>query len=103
MAYIKVDHSKFGSAASAVDSYVSLMKSKMGSADNEVNLLSASWQGSDYTQFKTEWDKVTNKESTYSEMIKSLESYSKFLKYAESKYKDAQSKAVNRANNLPRY
>lgn len=103
MAYIKVDHSKFGSAVSAIDTYVSQMKSKMGNANNEVNLLSSSWQGADFTQFKTEWDKVTNKESTYSEMMKSLEAYSKYLKYAESKYKDAQSKAVNRANNLPRY
>ena len=29
MAYIKVDHSKFEGAASAVDSYVTLMKNKM--------------------------------------------------------------------------
>ena len=103
MAYIKVDHSKFGSAANTIDAYISQMKSKMGSANNEVDLLSSNWQGADYTQFKFEWDKVTNNESTYSEMIKSLEAYSKYLRFAENKYKDAQSKAVNRANNLPRY
>jgi len=103
MAYIKVDHSEFASTASAVDSYVSLMKRKMSSAQSEVINLSSNWQGQDYTMFKNQWDKVTNGESTYHEMIKSLESYAKFLRYAGEKYKDAQIKAINRANGLPKY
>lgn len=103
MAYIKVDHSKFESAASAIDSYVTLMKNKMRSAQGEVTTLSTSWQGADFNQFKSQWDKVTNNDSTYSQMIKALESYSKYLRYAAGKYKEAQSKAVNRANGLPKY
>lgn len=103
MAYIKVDHSKFSGTASAVDSYVTQLRNKMSSAESEVNNMSSIWQGSDFTQFKSQWNKVTNGESTYSEMIKALESYSKFLKYAAEKYKDAQTKAVNRANSLPRW
>ena len=103
MAYIKVDHSKFETAASAIDSYVSSMKSKMGSANGQVNALSANWQGGDFTQFKTQWDKVTNNDSTYNNMIKSLESYAKYLRYASQKYKEAQSNAVNRANGLPKW
>lgn len=103
MAYIKVDHSKFSGAACAVDTYVTQLRNKMNSAEGEVNNMSSIWQGSDYTQFKSQWNKVTNGESTYSEMVKSLESYSKFLKYAAEKYKDAQTKAVNRANSLPRW
>lgn len=103
MAYIKVDHSKFSGVASAVDTYVTQLRNKMNSAEGEVNNMSSIWQGSDYTQFKSQWNKVTNGESTYSEMVKSLESYSKFLKYAAEKYKAAQTKAVNRANSLPRW
>lgn len=103
MAYIKVDHSKFSGTANAVDTYVAQLRNKMSSAEGEVNTMSGIWQGSDYTQFKAQWNKVTNGESTYSEMVKSLESYSKFLKYAAEKYKDAQTKAVNRANGLPRW
>lgn len=103
MAYIKVDHSKLETAASAVDSYVTLMKNKMHSAQDEVTILSSSWQGSDYTQFKTEFDKVDNKDSTHAQMVEAMESYAEFLQFAANKYKDAQARAVNRANNLPRW
>lgn len=103
MAYIKVDHSKFEAAASEIEKYVSLMKKKMASAQGEINTLSSGWQGSDFSQFKTQWDKVTNKDSTYNQMLTSLEAYAKFLRSAASLYKDAQSKAVNRANSLPRW
>lgn len=103
MAYIKVDHSKFSESAKAVDDYVTLLKNKMASAEGEVNTMSSVWEGADYTQFKAQWNKVSNDESTYHEMVKALESYSGFLKYAAEKYKDAQTKAINRANNLPKW
>lgn len=103
MSYIKVDHSKFEKAASEVDSYVGTLKTKMQSANSEVNNLSQSWQGSDYNVFAKEWDKVDNEDSTYTKMVKALESYSKYLRYAASKYKTAQQEALKRANNLPRY
>lgn len=103
MAYIKVDHSKFSGAASAVDTYLAQLGKKMNGAKGEVNNMASIWQGSDYTHFKAQWDKVVNGESTYSEMVKSLKSYSEFLKYAAEKYKNAQADAINRANNLPRW
>lgn len=103
MAYIKVDHSKFSVAANAVDTYVRQLESNMASAQGEVNHLSANWQGADYNQFKVQWSRVTNGESTYAEMIKALKSYSEFLRYSAEKYKDAQTKAINRANSLPRW
>lgn len=101
MAYIKVDHSKFEAAASAIETYVDRMKGKMGAADGEVTKLSAAWQGDDFTQFKVQWDKISGDDSTYSEMKKSFESYAKFLRFAADKYKNAQANAINRANNLP--
>lgn len=103
MAYIKVNHSKFESAASAVDGYVTLMKNKMRSAQGEVTTLSSSWQGSDFTQFKTEFDKVDNEDSTHTQMVKAMESYAKYLRFAANKYKDAQADAVELANRLPQY
>lgn len=102
MAYIKVDCSKLEATASSIDSYVALMKKKMLSAQGEVTTLSKSWQGNDSAQFQHQWDKVTNKDSTYSQMVKSLESYAKYLRMAAKKYKEAQSKAINRANSLPK-
>lgn len=103
MAFLKVDHSRFEEAASAIDSYVSLLKGKMRSADQEVGVLSANWQGGDFTQFKTQWDMVTNEGSAYSQMVKTLESYAEFLRFAAKQYKEAQIRAVNRANQLPRW
>ena len=101
MAYIKVEHSKFEVAASAVDSYVSTLKNKMQSTQSEVTALSSTWQGSDFTQFKTEFDKVDNEDSTHTQMVMALESYAKYLRFAANKYRDAQARAVNRANSLP--
>ena len=103
MAYIKVDHSKFAVAASSVDTYLSKMKSKMRSAESEVNAMSSAWQGDDYSQFRRQWDTVDGGDSVYGEMVKALRAYSEFLKHAANKYKDAQTKAVNRANDLPRW
>lgn len=103
MAYIKVDHSKFESAATEIDNYTALLKKQMKFAQGEVTTLSSNWQGGDFTQLKTEFDKIDNSDSTHSKMIKSLESYSAFLRYASSEYKNAQIRAVNRANSLPRW
>lgn len=103
MAYIKVDHSKFASTATTIDKYVTLMRNKMNSAQGEVATLSSTWQGADYTQFKTEFNRVDNNDSTHAQMLKALESYSNYLRFAAEKYKKAQTDAVNRANNLPRW
>ena len=103
MAYIKVDHSKFENAAAEVDKYTTFLKQKMKSAQGEVVNLSSTWQGGDYNQLKNEFDKVDNNDSTHSKMVKALESYSGYLRYASNQYKNAQIRAVNRANSLPRW
>jgi len=103
MAYIKVDYSKLEKTASAVENYVKLMKKNMRKAQAEVTTLSSSWQGSDYIQFKTEFNKVDNANSTHSQMVKTLDSYSKYLRFAAGKYKGAQDRAMSRANALPRW
>ena len=101
MAYLKVDHSEFEKTASAIDDYVELLRRKVNvEANSEIERLSASWQGDDNIQFKTQWDKVTDRDSTHYKMMKTLESYAEFLRLAAKKYKDAQTKAINRANGL---
>lgn len=103
MAYICVDNNKFEGTASEIDKYVSLMKNKMKSAQSEIDALASSWQGSDFSQFKAQFNKLDNADSIHRQMMKALESYASFLRYAAAQYKNAQSKAVNRANLLPRY
>ncbi len=104
MAYIRVNHKKFEDVADAIDKYVSALKSGMLQADIDMKMvLGMGWSGADFEQFKQEWSKVDDKDSVHAQMIKSLESYAKYLRYAASEYKKAQSSAVNRANSLPRY
>lgn len=103
MAYISVEYRKFEGAASAIDSYVALMKNKMHSVEDEVTALSLSWQGGDFAQFRSELDKVDNEGSTYKKMVKAMESYARYLRYAQNKYKNVQKQAMNRANSLPRW
>lgn len=103
MAYIKVDHSKFESAASAIDAYVKVLKQKMNLCQMDLMTLSIVWKGDDFTQFRNEFKKLDDDDSTHAQLIKSLESYSKYLRFVANKYKDTQAKAVNRANSLPRW
>lgn len=100
---IKVDHSKLESAAKEIDTYNQKMTSKMGKADKAVTNMMSTWKGNDAKAFKTKWDTVNDKDSTYGMMKKSLDNYSKYLKDASSKYKKAQADAINRANMLPRW
>lgn len=103
MSCIKVDHSRLDKSADSIETYIELMKNKMNGANREVSGLNAKWQGTDSNEFKNKWDTVSNNDSTYNQMLKSLKSYAEFLKFSAGKYKEAQSKAVNRANRLPKY
>lgn len=103
MTYIKVEHSKFTHTVDKLDSFVTTMKKNIQMANTEIDILSLSWQGSDFAQLKKEWNKVDNNDSTHMQMIKNLESYGRFLEYASSKYKAAQARAIDRANQLPKY
>lgn len=103
MAYIRVDHSRLEATASAVDTYVTFLNNKMKSAKNEVDALAVSWHGEDYRQFNLQFDQIDNSGSAHYQMVHSLESYSEYLRYAASAYKDTQARAINRANGLPRW
>ena len=100
---IKVDHSKFDKAASAIDTYNATLRTKMGSANQTMSGLFSTWKGIDSTAYKTKWDALDENGSVYYKMRKSLESYAKFLRAAGNKYKTAQANAVNRAKSLPKW
>lgn len=101
MVYIRVNHKRLGQTASSIDEYLRKHKAVMKKADSQVVQLGTSWQGKDYQQVKTEWNELNAKDSTSDKMLQSLESYAQFLRFCENKYKDAQSKAFNKANRLP--
>lgn len=103
MANIKVDHSQFERAASAIETYISKHKSKMNTINNSIASLGSSWEGNDYNQLKKEWQEIQGSGSTSDKMLKSLDNYAEFLRFAANKYKSAQANAINRANRLPRY
>ncbi len=96
--FIRVNHSQFESTAKAIDTYISRHNSSMAAAGQVVATLAQQWQGKDATQFQQKWGKLNDKSSTPQNMMKSLEAYADFLRFAASQYKAAQSKAVNRAN-----
>jgi WXG100 family type VII secretion target len=99
---VKVDHSKLENTASEIERYIQTLKGKMQAAQSEIHTLSASWQGTDATQFQTKWNSVTNQDSVYGQTVKQLDSYAQYLRYAAKKYKEAQTKAVDAANRLPK-
>ena len=98
--FIHVNHSKFETTATAIDNYIAKHKKNMTLANQEVTTLSSNKQKKDYTEFQNQWNKVTEQKSTSQEMIKALENYAAFLRYAGKQYKDAQIDAVNRAKKI---
>ena len=101
--YININHKELGTAAKAVDNYVSSMARKIFVANGEVRNLLLGWRGTDYSKFHKQWLKLTNEDSVYYNMRAALKGYASFLRYAEKQYRDAQINAVNRANGLPKY
>lgn len=100
MAYIKIDHTQFRNASNAVDTYIRNHKKSMNSIEQEMTSLGASWKGEDYLQIKHEWNQIHDSGSTSDKMLISLQNYADALEATAKKYKDAQSRAVNRANTL---
>lgn len=100
MAYIKVDFNKMEAAAAAVDSYVSRMEQNMRSIDLGVQNLGAQWQGEDYRQFKREWDEIAASGATTDKMRTSMKGYAGVIREASNLYKEAQTRAINRARTM---
>ncbi len=100
---INVDHSKFETAASAIETYISEQDKYMENMSDQIQYLTSNWKGEDAVQFKLQWDTVTDATSTSEKLKNSLKNYAETLRYASTQYKNAQANAINRANSLPRW
>ena len=104
MAKIQVDYKKLDAAADAIERYIEKHKNKMRNSDNAMTQLANSWSGPDYAATLRLWKKVEEDNSSASKkMISALQNYANYLREASKKYKEAQSRAVERANRLPRW
>lgn len=100
MAYIMVDYRRLEKTAGDIDGYINSHKRAMSEIDNNIVSLGASWQGEDYYRMQCEWNEMKNGSSTSEKMLKSLDNYADFLRWAAKKYKQAQADAISRANRL---
>lgn len=103
MAKIEVDYSYLEKAAKAVDEYVDNHRNKMKNMTDSLIGLNTTWQGDDYQQVLNEWNEINAGDSTSEIMIGDLKDYAVFLRYSATRYKKAQTTAVNKAYNLPRW
>ena len=102
MAYIQTDHQQLKATAAAVDTYVETLKTDMKKARQQVYQLTRQWEGPDAEAYRERWVQASEQDSTYGQMVKTLQNYADYLRYAAEQYRNAQSNAVNRANGLPK-
>lgn len=100
MAYIKVDHVQFEKTARAVENYAEKRTRSMNAIDRTVVTLGAAWQGEDYRQFAKEWQGMNAENAVSAKAVKALLDYAESLRDAGTKYREAQMRAINRANAL---
>ena len=100
MAYIKVNHQKMLAAAEQVDAYIIQLNKNMAGIDSAVSSLGSEWKGEDYIQLEKEWNEINSSGSTTDKMRTTLKSYAGSIREAAKLYKEAQTRAVNRANTL---
>lgn len=100
MAYIKVNHQKMLTAADQIDYYVAQLDNNMAAIDSTMLSLGSEWKGEDYQQVKTEWNEINSSGSTTDRMKTTLKSYAGSIREASKLYKEAQTRAINRASTL---
>lgn len=100
MAYIKVNHQKMLEAANQVDDYLTRLNKNMALIDSAVLSMEGEWKGEDYQQVKKEWNEINSSGATTDKMRTSLKSYAGSIREASKLYKEAQTRAINRANSL---
>ena len=100
MAYIKVNHQQMLNVADTIDDYVLILNNKMNDIDTTVISLDADWSGEDYQRIKQEWFEIYAPGSTTDNMRASLQGYASVIRQASKEYKEAQARAINRANSL---
>lgn len=100
MAYIKVNHQKMLEVANQVDNYIVQLDKNMALIDSMMLSLGSEWNGKDYQQVKKEWNEIYSSGSTTDRMKIMLKNYAGSIREASKSYKEAQERAINRANML---
>ena len=100
MAYIKVDCREMHKVADHIDQYIARMEKSVTEMDDAICTVGADWKGADYRQVKNEWNEIKGPGSTTDNMKQLLKNYADSVREAAQLYKEAQSRAINRANNL---
>ena len=100
MAYVRVNHQKMLTVATQIEDYIKKLDNNMKSIDNAVSSLKSEWMGKDYLQVKKEWEEINSKSSTTDKMRSSLNAYASSIRETAKIYKEAQARAINRANTL---
>lgn len=93
---IKVDHSKFEKTAKAIEEYKKLVHDKTMQMDLTIKQVGLAFGGKDGVEFIKQWNQLLAKDSAYDKMLKLLQSYADFLRYAAQEYKAAQRRAIDR-------
>ena len=102
MAKIQVDHSRLNAVADTVETDAKGIKSQMAKAQLSVMQMAIGWQGKDASKFLKKWETNYEANAAYKLTIDQMEAYARYLRYVAKQYKDAQTKALNSANKLPR-
>lgn len=98
MAKIYVDHLVITKTANKINTYLDLHNKRIREINNIVDQMK--WRGSDYNQAKSEWVAMKAKGSTSDKLLTSFENYKNALLIAANKYKEAQARAIDRAERL---
>ena len=102
MSYIKVNYQKLVIAAEKIKDYVLKFERNMKYIEDSVFELNENWKGQDYDAFKIYWKEIYSAK-TPSDMTKiSMEKYAEALRESAEQYREAQIRAINRANTLCR-
>ena len=101
MAKIKVNHATLEKTAGVIEDKIRTFNQTINQANSAVGNMTSMWTGTDYGEYKTQWEKATGKGSPTKAMTKALQAYADYLKYAAEMYKKAQGEAVNRSKKIP--
>ena len=100
MANIRVDCGELRTIAGKIDAYVEFAKDQQKKANEEQERLSLHWQGLDHKAYEEKWNTATVESMKYNGMLKAMENYADYLRYAASEYEKAQERAIGTATRL---
>lgn len=100
MAYIKVNHAVLVAGSKQLLDYVTKQKESMLRMEESMEVLGSSWGGEDSAQVQRSWSELNGEESVSSAMANAIRRYANSIGESAMKYKEAQARAINRANLL---